>query len=103
MADLDLNAECVICGKKYHCCLSCKEQKTFKPWRTIADKISCYQLFILLSDYNNEKISKEDAKEQLQRIEYDFDELKDETKAQIKYILGETKKKVSKETNKFYE
>lgn len=89
----DLNATCIICGTKYHCCLSCKEQMSFKPWRTITDSIEHYKIFIVLSDYNNGITTKEDAKKQLENISYDIGSLKPEVQDQINEIISEKKSK----------
>ena len=61
------NAKCSICGKPYHICDSCAEQKQFKPWRTITDSINCYKIYTAISDYNNKHISKDEARDYLSK------------------------------------
>lgn len=94
-----LNAECVICGSKYHCCLSCKEQKAFRPWRTVTDSIEHYKLFLTLSDYNNKKITKSEAKEQLGKINYIFNELRDNIQKTVLEITEEKEIQIKKKTS----
>ena len=61
------------------------------PWRTITDSIEHYKIFLTLSDYNNEKITKEIAKEQLGRINYVFKDLKENIRSTISEIMKEEK------------
>lgn len=56
------NATCAICGKEYYVCNTCRDTKIFKPWRTIADSIDCYKIYMTIYDYRAGKISKEEAK-----------------------------------------
>ena len=51
----ELNATCDICGKKYHICSSCKEVKSFTPWRTVTDTMQHYLIFLALSEYTKTK------------------------------------------------
>ena len=57
--------ECAICGEKYPVCRTCEEVQSFKPWRTIVDTMEHYKIHIILSDYTNKRITKEDAKKML--------------------------------------
>lgn len=47
----ELNAKCSICNKKYHVCGTCKDMKTFQPWRTVTDTFNHYAIFLALSEY----------------------------------------------------
>lgn len=89
-------SKCVICGKEYHSCLSCKEQKELKPWKLVTDSIEHYKIFLVLKDYSNEKITKEDAKEKLSNINYNIKELKKNVREDILKILKEEKSKSTK-------
>lgn len=62
----ELNAVCGICGSKYHVCMTCKSTKTLKPWRTITDTIDCYKIYIIIHDYKNGVITKENARKMLE-------------------------------------
>ena len=95
MADM---STCVICGKQYKTCLSCQNEISLKPWRTITDEINCYKIFLVLSQYNNGYIKKDEAKKQLEKIRYNESELRESVRETIKEIMStsETKKNTSK-------
>lgn len=82
----ELNATCAICGKKYHVCNTCKSVKTLKPWRTIADTIECYKIYMIIHDYVNENIPKEKAKNML-----DGCTIPSELQEHIKTVIDEIK------------
>ena len=92
-------ATCIICGKPYKTCLSCKKEITIKPWRNITDKVECYQIFLVLSQYNNGHIKKDEAKKQLEKIKYDINELKPSVRDAIEEIIS-SKIDNKKNTNK---
>lgn len=101
---LELNAKCSICGKPYHICDSCLEQKTFKPWKTIADSINCYKIYTAISNYNNKHISKEETKRLLKNCDIDdYKEFVPEIALVIEEILKEeishTEIRTNKKTN----
>lgn len=85
--DADMST-CIICGEKYKTCLSCKREMSIKPWRSIVDKISCYELFLTLSQYNNGYTSEEQARKQLEKIKYDKDSLIDPVRLDVEKILS---------------
>lgn len=62
----ELNAICSICGEKYYVCNTCKSVKTLKPWRTITDTIDCYKIYMIIHDYKNSIITKENARKMLE-------------------------------------
>ena len=65
---LENNAICDICGKPYRVCQTCKEIKSFKPWRTVTDTFPHYLIFLAISDYTRTK-DKEKAKEELSKCD----------------------------------
>lgn len=91
MAKNNINAYCSICGKGYHICNSCQEQKTLRPWRTITDTIEHYKIYMAIHSYTLTK-NKENAKQLLQRC--DLSEIKNfnpEIKNVIREITSEEK------------
>ncbi len=63
MSNQNTNANCSICGKPYRVCLTCAEQKTFKPWRTVTDTIDHYKIYLAIHGYtvsNNKGKAKDD-------------------------------------------
>ena len=98
----ELNATCDICGKKYHVCNSCKEVKSFTPWRTVTDTMQHYLIFLALSEYTKTK-DKEKAKEELSKCDLsELDTFNENIKSVIKEIISVEKNVeiVSEETVK---
>ena len=90
----ELNATCDICGKKYHICSSCKEVKSFTPWRTVTDTMQHYLIFLALSEYTKTK-DKEKAKEELSKCDLsELDTFNENIKIAIKEIMAEGKEKI---------
>ena len=90
----ELNATCDICGKKYHICSSCKEVKSFTPWRTVTDTMQHYIIFLALSEYTKTK-DKEKAKEELSKCDLsELDTFNENIKTVIKEIMAEGKEKI---------
>ena len=90
----ELNATCDICGKKYHVCNSCKEVKSFTPWRTVTDTMQHYLIFLALSKYTKTK-DKEKAKEELSKCDLsELDTFNENIKTAIKEIMAEGKEKI---------
>ena len=90
----ELNATCDICGKKYHICSSCKEVKSFTPWRTVTDTMQHYLIFLALSEYTKTK-DKEKAKEELSKCDLsELDTFNENIKTVIKEIMAEGKEKI---------
>lgn len=63
-----LNSSCSICGRKYHVCSVCKNIKTITPWKTITDTMDCYKIFTVVKQYTNNLITRERAKEMLEKV-----------------------------------
>lgn len=56
------NHKCDICGNEYYFCPDCGNAKSFTPWRTIADSVEHYKIFLILRDYTNKYIDITEAK-----------------------------------------
>lgn len=97
----ELNATCDICGKPYRVCNSCKEVKSFTPWRTVTDTMQHYIIFLVLSEYTKTK-NKEKAKEELSKCDLsELDTFNENIKTVIKEIIEEKNvETVSEETVK---
>ena len=90
----ELNATCDICGKKYHICSSCKEVKSFTPWRTVTDTMQHYLIFLALSEYTKTK-DKEKVKEELSKCDLsELDTFNENIKSAINEIMTEGKEKI---------
>lgn len=87
----ELNATCSICGKKYHVCLSCQQEKTFKPWRTVVDTVDHYKIYMAVHGYTITK-DKEMAKKALSVCDLsELDSFADNIKKAINEILADDK------------
>lgn len=87
-----INATCSICGKGYYKCLSCLTEIRATPWKQYTDTSEHYKIFQVIRGYNTNVYTKEEAKEKLQTIDLsDLNELRDNIKKTIKYILKEDK------------
>ena len=92
--NLENNAICDICGKPYRVCNSCKEVKSFTPWRTVTDTMQHYIIFLALSEYTKTK-DKEKAKEELSKCDLsELDTFNENIKSAIKEIMADGKEKV---------
>lgn len=83
------NATCIICGKEYHLCIGCDRTKTnWKSWKMITDTENCYNIYKVLNDYGYNKISKDEARELLKKLDLsDIDNFRDGVKNRIKDII----------------
>lgn len=96
MADRNINAYCTICGKGYHICSSCSEQKSFKSWRTVADTIDHYKIYMAIHGYTLNK-NKEQAKTELENCDLsEMETFNPEIKSVINTILRKT---ITNDTN----
>lgn len=62
-----LNRTCIVCGRKYEYCSSCKEHATLEPWHSIFCSDNCRKIFNAVSMYG--KDSNEDIKEKLDKCD----------------------------------
>ena len=81
-------ATCIVCGKNYKACLSCKDQDVIKPWRNIVDTSTCYKIFLILSQYSNKRITKEEAQKQLSEVHYNVNDFKKSVQDKITEIMS---------------
>lgn len=105
MAKEKINHWCVICGTGYHACDSCESIKSFKPWRTITDTSRCYQIYLVIKQYNSGVVDKQGARCMLENIGVQIDDIKGykaDVKATLTEIFKEDKfvKTESKKTDK---
>ena len=93
----ELNATCAICGTKYHVCRSCADETKIKPWRSIVDTISHYNIFLIIKDYTNKVITKSEAKTELGKCDLSgLNNFIPEIKSVITDIMKEDKKSSTK-------
>ena len=86
------NHTCIICGKDYHSCDSCNQITSFTPWRVICDTSEHYQIYLVILDYQQNRINKEEAQMMLHNIGFDvntIDNFKPSVSNLLKEILSE--------------
>lgn len=89
MANNNINAHCIICGKGYHICRSCQEQTSFPAWRTVTDTLAHYKIYLAIHTYTATK-DKHIAKAQLSACDLSEQETFPlEIQSVIKEILSE--------------
>lgn len=59
------NRICVVCGKGYHYCPTCREDVTKPRWMTMFDTENCKVIFDTATKFNLGKITAIEAQEQL--------------------------------------
>lgn len=79
---------CIVCGKKYKTCLSCRHLDAIKPWRNIVDDVTCYKIFLIVSQYNKNHLSKEDARKQLTGLTFDSSSLREPIRKAVAEIMA---------------
>lgn len=101
MQESNINAHCAICGKGYHICNSCQDQKDFKPWRSVVDSIEHYKIYVTIASYTNGAIDKETAKRDLEQCNItDYKNFVPHIAEVIEQILKTEKKTTRKKTTK---
>lgn len=89
MTDNKINAHCSICNRGYFLCGLCKNEKKFKPWKTVTDTIEHYKIYMAIHGYTVTK-NKEQAKAELQNCDLsDLETFKPEIKSVIQEIMYE--------------
>lgn len=99
-----INHWCAVCGKGYHACDSCDSAKSFTPWRKFTCTIEHFQLFMILREFNNGSIPKEEARSLIGNFDLsEKDTFKEGARVVIEAILKDdevvrktTKKKATK-------
>lgn len=84
------NTTCSICGAPYRICNSCLQNKSFQSWRTIADTIDHYKIFMALHGYTLSG-DRETARQELQHCDLSgIDGFKPEIKAAVQEIMTDS-------------
>lgn len=63
------NVKCVVCGKGYHLCMSCKDKIAMKPWKVLTDTPEHYKVHQVISGYRGGIYTKDEAKIALENID----------------------------------
>lgn len=98
------NVKCVVCGKGYHLCMSCKDKIAMKPWKVLTDTSEHYKVHQVISGYRGGIYTKDEARVALENIDISdkntyLDSVKkvlDEILKVEKPVMVKTEKKVVK-------
>lgn len=86
------NRICLSCGKAYEYCGSCANSKNLPVWKNLFDEQICKDVFECVSDYKQNAITKERAKERLAGCDLSkVSEMKDIIKDTVEEIFHEDK------------
>lgn len=88
------NTACIVCGKKYHLCIACERNKaTWRPWKVIVDSENCYNIYKVVNDYNFSKITKNEARTLLEKLNLtEVHTFREHIRQKIYEIMKKTKK-----------
>lgn len=104
MNEQNNNAECSICGKAYHVCVSCKDEMSATPWKVHTDTSEHFKVFQIVRGYSTGVYNKEEAKARFERVDLsDIGSFRPNIKSIIKGILKENKRVVSDSVKKVNE
>lgn len=65
--------KCMLCGKEYKYCKNCKSDYRKELWRSLYDTENCKNISKALSDYNFNRITKDEAKDILSKCDLSID------------------------------
>lgn len=60
---------CIVCGKEYRYCKSCTKHAKKETWHVLYDSKNCKNISQILTDYDLNRISKEEAKDALSKCD----------------------------------
>lgn len=61
--------KCIVCGREYSYCRSCAKDAKKETWYALYDNENCKNISQALTDYNFNRITKEEAKELLSKCD----------------------------------
>lgn len=86
------NANCSICGRPYHKCISCRDTMTLNPWKAFCCSSNHYKVHQVIRGFNNGVYTKDESKNKLKNIDIlDIEDFKPHIKQIIENILEEEK------------
>lgn len=81
--------KCILCGKDYKYCPSCPKDAKKETWYAIYDSENCKNISKALTDYNLNKISKDEARKVLSACDLSI-QLDDIYRNEINEIIAES-------------
>ena len=83
--------KCILCGKEYNYCKSCKKDFKLEPWHTLYDTENCKDISKALTDYNFKRITKYEACEILSKCDLTV-ELNEHYRGEIDEIMAKPRR-----------
>ena len=80
--------KCILCGKAYKYCPSCPKDARKETWYALFDNENCKNISKALTDYNLNKISKDEARNTLLACDLSI-QLNDHYRNEINEIIAE--------------
>ena len=84
------NANCAICGKPYHVCMSCLDSIRLSPWKIHTDTSEHFKIYQIIHGFTSNVYNKNEARIKLNNIDLqDLESFRPNIKEIIKDILKE--------------
>ena len=83
--------KCIVCGSEYNYCRSCPKDAKKETWYALYDDENCKNISQALTDYNFNKITKEEAKDMLLNCNLSID-LKDYYRKTLDVVMAKPKR-----------
>ena len=82
------NANCSICGKGYHKCLSCKDQINAAPWKVHTCSSEHYKVYQIIRGLSTGVYDKLEAKSRFENVDLsDMNDFRDNIKKIVKDVM----------------
>lgn len=83
---------CILCGKEYKYCKSCRSDAKKEPWHSLFDTENCKNISKALTDYNLKKATKEETQSILSQCDLSISFKKDVYRNEIEEIMAKPKR-----------
>ena len=83
--------KCLVCGNEYTYCRSCPKDARKETWYALYDNENCKNISQALTDYNFNKITKEEAKELLSKCDLSIN-LKEYYRNTLEVVMAKPKR-----------
>ena len=84
------NANCAICGKPYHLCMSCVDSMRLSPWKIHTDTSEHFKVYQIIHGFTSNVYNKDEARTKLANVNLiDLESFRPNIKKIIKDILKE--------------
>ena len=88
--------KCIVCGNEYSYCRSCPKDAKKETWHALYDNKNCKDIAKALTDYNFNKITKEEAKDMLSGCDLSIN-LSEYYRNTLNVVMAKTKRSKAKQ------